>query len=142
MTFTLPVTGGVVEKTAFEAAVRELLEGAVSASAIGYPLYADTTAGLAATSDGDGFSTLDSSGLNLYLNDAGAASLQGVVPLSAVTDALAARLDDLEAIGGVGPGHQGGDFQRAPATLASIHERVDERLDDADRSVVGTCVTP
>ncbi|WP_300440400.1 hypothetical protein [uncultured Mameliella sp.] len=139
MTFTLPVTGGVVEKTAFEAAVRELLEGAVSASAIGYPLYADTTAGLAATSDGDGFSTLDSSGLNLYLNDAGAASLQGVVPLSAVTDALAARLDDLEAIGATGAQYTSGG-PVACATTADItlsgEQTIDGETTSTDRVLV------
>ncbi|BBU58490.1 hypothetical protein KU6B_47550 [Mameliella alba] len=96
MTFTLPVTDNVVERSAFEQAVAALLEGAVSAAALGYPLYADTTAGLAATSDGDGFSVLDTT-LALYLNDGGAASLQGEIPLSAVTDALDTRLDAVEA---------------------------------------------
>lgn len=98
MTFTLPVSAGNVLVSAFETAINALIEGAVSASAIGYPLHDDTTAGLAATDDGEGFSTLDSSGLNLYLNDGGVASLQGAVPLSAVTDALDARVDALEAV--------------------------------------------
>jgi hypothetical protein len=93
MTFTLPVADNVVERSAFEVAIAALLEGAVSAAAVGYPLHANTSAGLAATTDRQGFSVLDST-LALYINEDGVASLQGEIPLSAVTDAISAKQAD------------------------------------------------
>lgn len=133
MTFTLPVSAGNVLVSAFETAINALIEGAVSASAIGYPLHDDTTAGLAATDDGEGFSTLDSSGLNLYLNDGGVASLQGAVPLSAVTDAIDARVADLEAIGATGAQFADGGVAIC-ATTANITLSGEQTIDGVTTS--------
>lgn len=133
MTFKLPVSAGSVLVAAFEAAIDALIESVTTAAAVGYPLHDDTTAGLAATDDGEGFSVFDESGLSLYVNDAGAADLQGTVPLSSVTDAIDARVADLEAVGAKGAQFADGGVAIC-ATTANITLSGEQTIDGVTTS--------
>jgi len=95
MTFVLPTTGTdpkIATKGELETAINAEFALVALAAASGFPIYADTAAGLAATTEGEGFSVIGASYLVLYRNESATAVEQGQMPLKSVTDALSASL--------------------------------------------------
>jgi len=92
MAFTLPVADeGASPKVTTRAFLEDAVNGALNGIAVGamtgFPSYTNTTLGLAATSDGEGFSVIGEV-LSLYLNNAGVAELQGEISLAGVSSSV------------------------------------------------------
>ena len=92
MAFSLPVidegsSPKVTTRTFLEDAVNAALNGVAVGAMTGFPSYANTTLGLAATSDGEGFSVIGEV-LSLYLNNTGVAELQGEISLAGINSSV------------------------------------------------------
>ena len=92
MVFSLPVidegaSPKVTTRAFLEDAVNDALNGIAVGAMTGFPSYANTTLGLAATSDGEGFSVIGEV-LSLYLNNAGVAELQGEISLAGASSSV------------------------------------------------------
>lgn len=82
--------------TDIDSAEREL-DALQAAAGLGYPVYDSIAEGLAATSDGGGFSVASGDSLVMYRNDGGAEVEVASLPLTTTTTALGARIDVLDA---------------------------------------------
>ena len=60
-----------------------------SSAVLGYENYVSTSAGIAATTNGESFTVFTTNYLEVYLNNGGTANLQGQIPLKALTDDFA-----------------------------------------------------
>ncbi|WP_375260225.1 SGNH/GDSL hydrolase family protein, partial [Citreimonas sp.] len=77
--------------------LERIVDALTTASALGYPVYDSTAAGLSSTANGGGFSVRSGSDLVLYRDSAGSAVEVARLPLKAALEALDARTDALEA---------------------------------------------